>query len=363
MNKLYSVFALALLTVLPARGEDSLSADSLQILMQQGNSLMQQYNTFEALKYYQQAFDLSDSRETRTKLADCYYKRANYRETSELLKLIPEDSLSHEAFRQLALSYKKQGDNDSYVYWASRLVERYPMDGEMVAGLIMGYAQLNQPQRGIICGLKYSLKDSTDILVHRALADAWFLNRDFTAAGMLYDRLLAQGDSTFNTLYSAGMSHSQTGNLERAYECLFPALYLSQMQHAGCAYRLGVVCVDTKRHEEGLGYLNLATELMKPDTTSMRAITLSQGEGYYLTEHYPETIEAWKQHLTYNPGSIAPYYNIANAYAYLLKDKEQAKHYYTQFLDLAPQGGEANGTTRRDDEEGRGSTEILRLPD
>ena len=279
MNKLYSVFALALLTVLPARGEDSLSADSLQILMQQGNSLMQQYNTFEALKYYQQAFDLSDSRETRTKLADCYYKRANYRETSELLKLIPEDSLSHEAFRQLALSYKKQGD------------------------------------------------------------------------------------STFNTLYSAGMSHSQTGNLERAYECLFPALYLSQMQHAGCAYRLGVVCVDTKRHEEGLGYLNLATELMKPDTTSMRAITLSQGEGYYLTEHYPETIEAWKQHLTYNPGSIAPYYNIANAYAYLLKDKEQAKHYYTQFLDLAPQGGEANGTTRRDDEEGRGSTEILRLPD
>ena len=59
----------------------------------------------------------------------------------------------------------------------------------------------------------------------------------------------------------------------------------------------------------------------------------------------------------------ARYIGIANAYAYLLKDKEQAKHYYTQFLDLAPQGGEANGTTRRDDEEGRGSTEILRLPD
>ncbi len=326
---------LALLTVTTARSEDFQSADSLQICLQAGDSCMNDYNTYEALKYYRQAFAMAETVETRTKLADCYYKRANYREASDLLKLITEDSLSHEAFRQLALSYKKQGDNDSYVYWASRLVERYPMDGEMVAGLIMGYAQLNQPQRGIICGLKYSLKDSTDILVHRALADAWFLNRDFTAAGMLYDRLLAQGDSTFNTLYSAGMSHSQTGNLERAYECLLPALYLSQMQHAGCAYRLGVVCVDTKRYEEGLGYLNLATELMKPDTTSMKAITLSQGEGYYLTDHYPEAIEAWKQHLTYNPGSIATYYNIAQTYGMLLNDHEQAETYYRQFLDLA----------------------------
>lgn len=329
------MLVLALLTVSTAKGEDSQPADSLQINLQQGDSCMQQYNTFEALGYYRQAFALADTYEVRTKLADCYYKRANYREVVDLLKLIPEDSLSHEAFRELALSYKKQGDNDSYVYWANRLVERYPMDGEIVAGLILGYAQQNQPQKGIICGLKYSLRDSTDILVHRALADAWFLNRDFTAAAMLYDRLLAQGDSTFNTLYSAGMSHSQTGNLERAYQYLLKAFLISGMQHYGCAYRLGVVCIDTKRYPEGLGYLDLAKELMLPDTTVMKAITLSQGEGYYLTEHYPEAVAAWKEHLAYNPGSVATYYNIANAYAFLLKDQEQAKAYYQQFLVLA----------------------------
>ena len=317
------MLVLALLTVSAAKGEDSQPADSLQINLQQGDSCMQQYNTFEALGYYRRAFALADTYEVRTKLADCYYKRANYREVADLLKLIPEDSLSHDAFRQLANSYKKQGDNDSYVYWANRLVERYPMDGEIVAGLILGYAQQNQPQKGIICGLKYSLRDSTDILVHRALADAWFLNRDFTAAAMLYDRLLAQGDSTFNTLYSAGMSHSQTGNLERAYQYLLKAFLISGMQHYGCAYRLGVVCIDTKRYPEGLGYLDLAKELMLPDTTVMKAITLSQGEGYYLTEHYPEAVAAWKEHLAYNPGSVATYYNIANAYAFLLKDQDQ----------------------------------------
>ena len=357
MNRLFTILTLALLTVSTAHGE---GLDSLTICMQQGDSCMQQYNTFEALQYYQQAYDLAQSqditrfsmdedfslskpyvpedkvpRHVRLKLADCHYQRANYRQTTELLKNMPEDSLTHDAFRELALGYQKQGDTDSYIYWASQLLGRFPMDAEIVAGLILAFAKNDQPQNGIICGLKYTLKDSTNILVNRALADAWFMNRDFTAAAKLYDKLLQQGDSVFNTLYSAGMSYTQIDSLERAYKCLLPAFALSQMQHAGCAYRLGVVCVDTKRYEEGLRYLDLATQLMLPDTTIMKAITLSRGEGYYLTEHYAEAVTAWKDHLTYNPMSIATYYNIGNTYALLLEDKKQARPYLQQFLELA----------------------------
>lgn len=325
-------FTLALLTILPVRGE---GVDSLQVYVQAGDSCMQQFNTFEALQNYQRAYELSDCQDVRQKLADCHYKRANYRQVAELLKTIPEDSLSHDAFRQLAFSYQKQGDNDSFMYWAGQLLNRFPMDGEVVAGLTLAYAKANQAEKGVICGMKYSLKDSTNILVNRALADAWFMNRDFKAAGKLYDRLLEQGDSTFNTLYSAGMCCSQLDSLERAYKYLQLAFLISGMQHAGCAYRLGVVCVDTKRYPEGLNYLNLAKELLRPDTTIMKAITLSEGEGYYLTQHYPEAVEAWKEHLTYNSGSVATYFNIANAYAYILKDDEQARDYYQQFLDKA----------------------------
>ena len=325
-------FTLALLTILPVRGE---GVDSLQVYVQAGDSCMQQFNTFEALQNYQRVYELSDCQDVRQKLADCHYKRANYRQVAELLKNIPEDSLSHDAFRQLAFSYQKQGDNDSFIYWAGQLLNRFPMDGEVVAGLTLAYAKANQAEKGVICGIKYSLKDSTNILVNRALADAWFMNRDFKAAGKLYDRLLEQGDSTFNTLYSAGMCCSQLDSLERAYKYLQLAFLISGMQHAGCAYRLGVVCVDTKRYPEGLNYLNLAKELLRPDTTIMKAITLSEGEGYYLTQHYPEAVEAWKEHLTYNPGSVATYFNIANAYAYILKDDEQARDYYQQFLDKA----------------------------
>ena len=343
MRIILSFFILALLTANPARGEvfshkkqvEPVVVDSLTFFLQTGDSCMEQFNTFEALRYYQQAYAMADTVQTRIKLANCYYKRGNYRQTSELLKNIPEDSLSHEAFRQLCYSYQKQGDNDSYIYWTERLVNYYPMDGEMVAGLTLAYVKNNQPQNGIICGMIYSQRDSTNILVNRALADAWFMNRDFTAAAKLYERLLEQGDSTFNTLYSAGMCYTRIDSLERAYKYLQLAFLISGMQHQGCAYRLGVVCVDTKRYPEGLNYLKLATDMMQPDTTIMKAITLSQGEAYYLTQQYPEAVEAWKRHLSYNPSSVATYYNIANAYAYLLKDKAQALSYYRQFLDLA----------------------------
>ena len=190
MNKILTLFSLALLTVLPVKGEDS---DSLSICLQKGDSCMQQYNTFEALKYYQQAYDQAQAqgitrfsmnddfsmskpyvpedrvpRQIRLKLADCQYKRANYRETTELLKNMPEDSLTHESFRQLAYSYKKQDDIGSFIYWAEQLVNRYPMDGEVVAALSQAYTSSDQPQKGIVCGMTYCQKDSTNIMVNRA---------------------------------------------------------------------------------------------------------------------------------------------------------------------------------------------------
>ncbi|MBO4720622.1 MAG: hypothetical protein J5658_12220 [Prevotella sp.] len=345
-HTILTMLILALLAVSTAQGEvtskkktkeNTVEApdDTLQQIILAGDSCMERYNTLEALKYYQQAFAMKDTADVRMKLADCYYKRANYRQTADLLKLVPAGSLTHEAFRQLCYSYQKQSDNDSFIFWTTNLVSRYPMDGEMVAGLITALTREDQAWKGIGDGEQYFKKDSTNILVNRALGDAYFLDRKFDKAVAMYERLLQQGDSTFNTLYSAGMCYTRLDSLERAYKCLIPAFLLSGMQHAGCAYRLGVVSVDLGSHEEGLGYLDLATKLMQPDTTVMKAVTLSQGEGYYLTKQYDKAVEAWKKHLEYNPTSIATYYNIASACYYYLPNRQQTKSYLEQFLALA----------------------------
>lgn len=342
-HQLVTILFLALVSVLSAKGEVSAKkkvvepvvADTLTMLIQAGDSLMQQSNTFEALKYFQQAYVRCDSSLTRIKLADCYYKRGNYLQTANLLKNAPTGDLTHEAFRQLVFSYQKQDELHSLIFWGRNLLSRYPMDGEVVAAVTTALTRTDQAWAGITTAEKYFKKDTTNVLVNRALADAYFMDRKFDKSAAMYERLLQLGDSTFNTLYSAGMCYTRLDSLELAYKNLQPAVLLSQMQHAGAAYRLGVVCVDTDRLDEGLGYLNLATKLLLPDTTTMKAITLSQGEAYYLMGQYAQAVEAWKQHLAYNPTSIATYYNIGNAIYYYLPVRKQAKTYYERFLELA----------------------------
>ena len=343
MNKSTTILCLALVSVLSAWGEVSakkkvvepVAPDTLTMLIQTGDSLMHESNTFEALKYFQQAYARCDSSLTRIKLADCYYKRGNYFQTANLLKNAPAGELTHEAFRQLVFSYQKQDAPHSLTFWGRNFLSRYPMDGEVVAAVTTALNRTDQAWAGISVAEKYFKKDSTNVLVNRALADAYFMDRKFDQSAAMYERLLQLGDSTFNTLYSAGMCYTRLDSLERAYQHLKPAVLLSQMQHAGAAYRLGVVCVDLGYLDEGLGYLNIATQLLLPDTTTMKAITLSQGEAYYLMGQYAKAVEAWKQHLTYNPTSIATYYNIGNAIFYYLPDRKQAKTYYERFLELA----------------------------
>ena len=56
MNRIVMMFSLALLTVSPVSGEDF---DSLQVCVQAGDSCMKQYDTYEALKYYQRACEIA----------------------------------------------------------------------------------------------------------------------------------------------------------------------------------------------------------------------------------------------------------------------------------------------------------------
>ena len=57
MHRISAMLILALLMVSPVRGE---VIDSLQVCLQQGDSCMQQFNTFEALKYYQRAYKIAE---------------------------------------------------------------------------------------------------------------------------------------------------------------------------------------------------------------------------------------------------------------------------------------------------------------
>ncbi|UKK47776.1 hypothetical protein L6475_11210 [Prevotella sp. E9-3] len=305
------------------------------VFLCKGDSLMNSYNTYEALSYYEQAFKQNDCAMTRMKLANCFFQRVAYQQTINLLKVMNEDSLSHEAFRQLVFSYHKLSNIPSMVYWAEQTVNRYPMDAEIVAKLISGFSQLNQPQNGVECALKYVEVDSTSIEVNRALENAYFMDFQFEKATVIGERLLALGDSVFTTFFLTGLSYSKLDSLQQAHSLLLKAATINDFKNDACVSRLGTVCLKMGLYEEGLKYLEMAKELIYPDTMQMRSFTLSLAEANYKTEHYQEAVDAWLQHIAYNPNTVVTYYNIANVYAYLLEDYDKAKKYYKKFMERA----------------------------
>ena len=309
--------------------------ESLDSLLSAGDSCMDEYNTFGALQYYEQAFALNDCDATRLALANCVYKRMDYRRCVKLLSSLNDHSQTHESLRQLVFSSQKLADNDALVYWGRMLNARFPMDGEVVARLATAYAQTEQPQNGAKCAEEYFRKDTSNIEVNRALADCYFLCQDYPKAADIYDRLLSLGDSTFNTLYSSGMCYSQMDSLELAHQRLSQAAEMNEYRHYGCVQRLGTICNELKRYDEGVKHLSRALDLILPDTVYMRQLTLSLAEAYYESEHYQEAIDIWKMHLDYNPNSMATLFNLGQTYGMMLADQENEKKYYEQFLQLA----------------------------
>ena len=71
MKSLLSMITLVLLAVSPAQGEGT---DSLQLFLQQGDSCMRQYNTFDALRYYQRAFNYAEAQNVVQFLASTYLR-------------------------------------------------------------------------------------------------------------------------------------------------------------------------------------------------------------------------------------------------------------------------------------------------
>ena len=81
MNKVTTMLILALLAASTAQGEvlskkksktEEVAPDSLQLIIQAGDSCMQQYNTLEALKFFQQAFAMKDTADVRMKLSPAW---------------------------------------------------------------------------------------------------------------------------------------------------------------------------------------------------------------------------------------------------------------------------------------------------
>lgn len=142
------------------------------------DSCMEQFDLFHAMQTYNKALKINDNCSLRPKIAKCHYRRAEFRECIEILKSISKlnnDSLDHEALREMFYSNERLGNQSAQTYWGGVVIDKYPYDGEIVAALAAVYnsENINQPFKALEYTKKYLSVDSTNLAVLRQQADAY----------------------------------------------------------------------------------------------------------------------------------------------------------------------------------------------
>jgi tetratricopeptide (TPR) repeat protein len=334
MKKLFIIFLLVVTGISSASAQYS-------ALLKSGDSCIDCHDTFHALQFFSEAKKFGNSNMLHTRLANCYFKRADYRRCRGELLQVTTDSLTQEAMRQLFYSYGNLSDIASEARIGEALIKKYPMDGEVTADLAALYnsTDMENYDRAYIITTFYALKDTTNIAVMRQQGDAAFFNKDFVIAKDVYSSLLALGDSTYNTYYTLGLCSQQLKDTLSAYNYLKKAAFLSGYKKPGCMARLGSLCIDlAPKNEtcmyEGVEFLENALTLFAQDPATMYITNRSLGDGYYMEKKFDKAIKAWREALKWKVNSVTVYYNIAQAYT-MLDDIAHEMGFYKAFLSWA----------------------------
>lgn len=275
-------------------------AQNRQQLIEKGDSCMKAYNYFHAISYYKQAQTLGDDNAIRMKLASCHYLRTAYKQCADVLKTIPEDSLTHDALREMYYAQGAMQQTTLQTYWGMTLIEKFPMDGHIVADLMEVF--LNQedsnPNMAVLYGERYCKVDSDNVEVNRTLGEAYFLNRKYEQCIAIYNKVMAAGDTTYNALYYTAGAYEYLEKFDSAALYFAKAVERNPKMAVG-NYRLGVVENQLGHYDAAIEHLRTAATLYEPNKTIMFVIYKNMGDAKNSLKQFKEAYLYWGYALAY----------------------------------------------------------------
>ena len=313
---------------------------------ERGDSCMKAFNLFQALDCYSQALKQQDMPELRMKVAECHYRRGNYRECISTLQTLQASQLSHNALHQLFYSYKALGDTENFKQTGKLILGQYPMDSEILVDLCHEY-NLEMNLFGTFHAVnEYIAKDSTNLAVNRVIAEAEFFQKEYQGAMYSYKKLLAAGDSSYITYFSIGVCAEQLSryddqplgdkvNLQvEAVDYLKRAVAVSDSAQAAPFYHLGNLYNEMKNYQESENCFQKAIQLLSPDPSVMNICWSGLAESLYCTGQYERAAHAFETALSFHSQSITSLYYLSICYEGY-GDKAKAKVQFENFLNKA----------------------------
>ncbi len=322
------LLAFFLLIVCARAGADNLREMAI------GDSCMEEFNLYLALQHYEKAFKETDNAAVRMRLAECHYRRHDYQRCINIVKPLPDDSLDHKTMREIFYCYKTLSRPALQKAWGQKIIDRYPMDGEIVAELGQAYNVSNQAGQAQMVCVRYWFKDHGNLAVNRVLADAYFIDREFDLAKNGYEELLAAGDTTYMGLFNLGVCYERQQSLEKARDIFQQAIDISGGSMAGALYHQGAVLNALRQYDEAQQCFEQSLSLLLPDSFQMFTCYRGIAESRYARADYSSAAKAFRQALGYDPKSITTYYYLAVCLD-ATGDRAQALPFYRSFLRLA----------------------------
>ena len=311
-----------------------------------GDSCMQAFNLFQALNCYSQALKQEDTQGLRMKIAECHYRRGNYRACIGTLQPLAAPQLSHNALRQLFYSYKALGITEKFKQTGRTILNYYPMDAEVLADLCHEYNLEMNPFDTFHAVDEYLAKDSTNLAVNRVIAEAEFLLKEFQGAKYSYEKLLAAGDSSYITYFSAGVCAEQLSRYDsvpfedkvvlqvEAVDYLKRAVAVSDSAQAAPFYHLGNLYNEMKNYQESEKCFKKAIQLLTPDPVALNICWGGLAESLYSTAQFERAARAFETSLSFHQNSITSLYYLSICYEGY-GDYAKAKAQFENFLNKA----------------------------
>ncbi len=272
-----------------------ISADAMR-LVQKGDSCLLMNDTYNSMLCYEQACELAFNDTIVRRLAQCYYKRGQYK---RCLRLADTLLLSANEYHDLRLRFnclQKMTEPDSVVAECARkIVAVNPLDAAAVTELISFCRNNKMVDSAVNYGNAYYKIDPTNQMVNKQLAMACYQKHDYYRALDLLLETNANGDDSPSTLYFIGKSYENCAIFDKAFDFMLLAAEGSRFEHLPIVQALSNLALRATGHrDEALTYADMVIELCQADSASLAEIYCTKAAFYdgYAFEYREDSVKA-----------------------------------------------------------------------
>jgi len=329
--------------------------DESRRLMLQADSCLLLNDTYNSMLRYEQACKLTFNDTIVRRLAQCYYKRGQYKRS---LHLVDTLLLAGNDYQDLRLRFnclQRMSAPDSIIAECARqIVSVNQLDAAAVTELISFCRNNKMVDSAVNYGNAYYKIDPTNQMVNKQLAMACYQKHDYYRALDLLLETNANGDDSPSTLYFIGKSYENCAIFDKAFDFMLLAAEGSRFEHLPIVQALSNLALRATGHrDEALTYADIAIELCQADSASLAEIYCSKASFYdgYAFEYREDSVKAatcrrnqirmLKNSLNYQT-TLEAQYRMSLAYN-ALHDYKTEKKWLKTILDY---GWERNKTTR-----------------